>query len=616
MQKKLLILTFLITIITIIINAQDYKLKQIIDRVGSYDRLSFCEISIISLSNYYPYAMIHNTVPNDWYRTVVLKYNPFIDSMEYLTNIDSLNICGSGDFDNDGLVELLGHSVAYDGKIAVMEQQDTNQIYTVRTWESPETDINGVSYLGVTNLFKNDGIDRIVKAYPITTDSGFYYYSPTGDNNYYVDFELSEDRKIASLDVGFLDDDSLVDIIGGTDRGQTWWEAKDSDNDSFEMIKSGFPGGVGTEWTILGDDIDEDGKNEFIIGGLLYLMDPCEWEFNIVEYDHDTIFNEILEERIQKDYGNAMNFYSGNDIDLADVDGDGKREIIWCAGSILRIYDVIGNDSFQKVWEIDNDTFSGSHVRCYDFNENGRAEIIWEGSSDPDLPHTSFDIEYMTYIFEYYPDYYTNTLDSAKGTDGRIVQSGIDKDDMVTLYFSQITDMPLIDKSNIDSIFRLSGGHSWLDGSGNIKGASWSGEGGNRLIVQLSDSVSLPTVSIGDSVYLDTLYLNGIRVKRPFKGEVIITGTFGPAGINTPKEDTELNLSFHGFTMGNSILEYTTYTKDTHIEVYDITGRTVFTNRISNIGLNTVDMKPLASGIYFIRIKTPKESISKSIIRM
>jgi len=187
---------------------------------------------------------------------------------------------------------------------------------------------------------------------------------------------------------------------------------------------------------------------------------------------------------------------------------------------------------------------------------------------------------------------------------------------MVTLYFSQITDMPLIDKSNIDSIFRLSSGHSWLDGSGNIKGASWSGEGGNRLIVQLSDSVSLPTVSIGDSVYLDTLYLNGIRVKRPFKGEVIINGTFSPAGINDQNETNTYKLSISPKKLSSSVLEYTTYTKDTRVEVFDITGRNVLNQKSSQIGSNTINISRLSSGIYFIRLTTPKESISKSIIRM
>ena len=89
-----------------------------------------------------------------------------------------------------------------------------------------------------------------------------------------------------------------------------------------------------------------------------------------------------------KDYGPETNVYSGSDYDIGDVDGDGEDEIVVCAGCILRIYKVMGNDSFVKIWEMDNDTFSGSHVRVHDFDEDGFAEIIWGGASDPDLPLT------------------------------------------------------------------------------------------------------------------------------------------------------------------------------------------------------------------------------------
>jgi len=207
-------------------------------------------------------------------------------------------------------------------------------------------------------------------------------------------------------------------------------------------------------------------------------------------------------------------------------------------------------------------------------------------------------------------------IDSIVASDNRYTYSGVDYDDYVRIYFNNPINAPDTSIVDLDDVFTLSYGHTWYDGTGKIKQINYFNE--NRImVVWFSTNVSPPTISTGDNIYPDSLTISDDRGYSFLYQSAIITGSFGPpAGINTPKEDTELNLSFHGFTMGNSILEYTTYTKDTHIEVYDITGRTIIKQNTSNIGLNTIDMKPLTSGIYFIRLTTPTETISNTIIRM
>ncbi|MDY6786677.1 MAG: hypothetical protein SVK54_00970, partial [candidate division WOR-3 bacterium] len=316
--------------------------------------------------------------------------------------IDTLAIAFSGDFDNDGLPELFGHSVAYDRRMAVMEQLDTTQIYTARTWESDSLN-HGIGYHGQTNLIKTDGVDRIYGGPPADFEDGWYYMSMSGDNSYYFDYELIEDREVHTMDIGYLDDDSLVDVIAGTSRGQTVWEAKSLSNDSFEIKLDNLGWGNGAHYSGIIEDIDNDGRNEFITGGQNFLMSPCEWSFTIGECIDDTTYNRILLRYFRKDYGFKENYYSGSDYDIGDIDGDGEDEIIVCAGCILRVYKVAGNDSFVQVWEMDNDTFSGSHVRVHDFNENGIDEIIWSGASDPRLPLTQDIVERHTYIIENAP---------------------------------------------------------------------------------------------------------------------------------------------------------------------------------------------------------------------
>ena len=227
--------------------------------------------------------------------------------------------------------------------------------------------------------------------------------SMNGDNSYYFDYELIEDREISTMDVGYLDDDSLVDVIAGTGRGQTWWEATNSNQDSFTMINGSLEGGVGTHYSGFIGDMDGDGLNEFIKGGLMFLMSPCMWGISIVEWKEDTVCIMIHRDTISKDYGFLENYYSGSDYDVGDIDGDGEDELIICAGCILRVYEVTGDNNFECVWEMDNDTFCGSHVKVHDFNENGIDEIIWCGASDPQLPLTWDIHERFAYIIENAP---------------------------------------------------------------------------------------------------------------------------------------------------------------------------------------------------------------------
>ncbi len=400
-MKKTLTIIILIILIPLLLISREWVIKQVLPDVGNYEPGRECGPLILNIGNYYPKLMISTPIPNDWYRTVVFRFTG--DSFEFEANIDTLSVTGIGDFDNDGLVEVLGHSVAYDFSIAVKEQLDTNQIYNIRTWNSEGANNEGAVYLGSTNLLKTDGIDRIYGADSPDSDYGWYYMSSDGDNSYYFDYVLIEDREIQTMAVGYIDDDSLVDIIAGTSRGQTWWEATNANNDSFQMIKSGFPGGVGTHYTIITNDIDNDGNNEYIKGGCAYLTSPCSWGLSIVEHISDTTFNLMLRDTMNKDYGPLENFYNGSDIDMGDVDGDGEQELVWCAGCRLRVYDIVGDDSLVVIWEMDNDTFSGSHVRVYDFNENGIDEIIWSGGATPQLPLTSGISARFAYIIEKSP---------------------------------------------------------------------------------------------------------------------------------------------------------------------------------------------------------------------
>jgi hypothetical protein len=108
------------------------------------------------------------------------------------------------------------------------------------------------------------------------------------------------------------------------------------------------------------------------------------------------------------------------------------------------------------------------------------------------------------------------TLISAVASDNHIEQPGFDADDYVLLTFDKAVNNITVTALNIDSIFPLSNGHSWLDGFGAIGSAVWN-PAFTKLLVNLSTTVSDPSIRVKDSIS----FARGL-------GKVELTGTFDP----------------------------------------------------------------------------------------
>jgi len=98
--------------------------------------------------------------------------------------------------------------------------------------------------------------------------------------------------------------------------------------------------------------------------------------------------------------------------------------------------------------------------------------------------------------------------------------------DSVLLTFSEPTNKPTINASNIASVFSLSSGHSFLDGAGQLGSAVWNSSG-NILTITLSATTSLPTVAVGDTVSVITPSIITDTSENKATGSAIIVGTFG-----------------------------------------------------------------------------------------
>jgi hypothetical protein len=108
-------------------------------------------------------------------------------------------------------------------------------------------------------------------------------------------------------------------------------------------------------------------------------------------------------------------------------------------------------------------------------------------------------------------------LVSAFASDNVIPQIGIDNDDYVLLTFDKAVNNVTVTALNIDSIFPLSNGHTWLSGFGTIGSAVWN-PNFVKLLITLSTTISAPTIAVGDTIG----FASG-------SGQATLTGSFDAA---------------------------------------------------------------------------------------
>jgi hypothetical protein len=207
---------------------------------------------------------------------------------------------------------------------------------------------------------------------------------------------------------------------------------------------------------------------------------------------------------------------------------------------------------------------------------------------------------------------------------------GIDSDDYVRITFNEPTNAPVITATNINTVLRLSLGHSWKDASNSIGGAVWTGA--SRLTIYLSTKRRPPTVAVGD-----TITPNGSVIKDlkgyPSIGSCVIWGSFDPLpgiGENGIAAQTEVFSLFQNNPnpfRGSTLITYSLPgPSSVTLEIYDIAGRVVKT-LVDNETASNFDFpfsifwdaqdeagRRVPSGIYFCRLKAGDLVFTKKMV--
>ncbi|TKJ39124.1 hypothetical protein CEE37_11945 [candidate division LCP-89 bacterium B3_LCP] len=198
---------------------------------------------------------------------------------------------------------------------------------------------------------------------------------------------------------------------------------------------------------------------------------------------------------------------------------------------------------------------------------------------------------------------------SAELLEGVIQSGAIDDDDTVRVTFSEAVDPIEISADNIDEALTLSGGHSWLSGSGEMGAATWSG-GLDTLLIALSLNGGEPTLANGDTLTPNSdsltsgsgLAVGGYRFIR-FEE---VTGIGSETYPGVPHSVVLHSPHPNPFNASMRITYDLPSQSDVKITMWDLSGREVNTiyEGIKSSGRHHITMKAdhLPSGIYLITL--------------
>ena len=223
----------------------------------------------------------------------------------------------------------------------------------------------------------NDGLQEIVVAGKyFTTQQRIAIYENTGDNSYEETFfeEIPEMNTAQSMEVADdLDGDGWDEILFGglADGGHVYAFEATADNTyqqiwSRELLHDGL--GMNADILKYAGDLDGDGKKEFLAGGL---RSGPPW-FTIL-YVFETLSDDTFE--IVASFSLPRNPQLDAGAEIADVDADGKKEIVFASGEFVAVYQNTGDNTWDQVWI---DAARNEDLGAGDHDGDGAQEFMYQ----------------------------------------------------------------------------------------------------------------------------------------------------------------------------------------------------------------------------------------------
>jgi len=338
---------------------------------------------------------MNDVVFSGWWRDVggALEQVFFYENIGYDIYLlrDSICLCTApnsydlGYLDNDSLTDAvvqcnLGGVYSY---AVVFESPDYYSYPTQIVWQW-RYEVSGGS---VAPSFIGD-FDRDGRTDFLTIDCYvIYVFENTGDNQWqkvYWDTLKPEGAYLAAI--GDYDQDSAMEMVMGTPNGYVYIYECTGDNRYSKVCMDTLPQpNLQDLWS--GNDLDNDGKPEFLIGSFRW---PYGYHLFVFEATGDNMYDFVLVDSIlsKDDPKLKLNGHSS----CGDVDGDGRDEIVWAIADRFSIYKGTGNNQYQMMYRSPRKRYTSTHAVAYDVNKNGYAEIIESAAIDSPYVRTETTI--------------------------------------------------------------------------------------------------------------------------------------------------------------------------------------------------------------------------------
>jgi hypothetical protein len=131
---------------------------------------------------------------------------------------------------------------------------------------------------------------------------------------------------------------------------------------------------VNPEVLLDGGDLDGDGRNEFLVGGLKTISSGSDPFLNLL-FLFDATGNDSYE--IVKTFSYPVNLESPIRAAICDIDGDGKAEIAIVLHIGVLVYQTTGDNAWTEIWHGTTNHLTNFALGCGDHDADGKAELLF-----------------------------------------------------------------------------------------------------------------------------------------------------------------------------------------------------------------------------------------------
>ena len=287
-----------------------------------------------------------------------------------------------GDFDKDSKVDLLSTW----GNLFVFEQPAPESLPTHQVWKS-DSSYGAMGGIHVADLDSDGKMDFLFAG-----GGRLQTYENIGDNQYTM---VWKDDTLTlggyNYTSGDFDQDGKIEFVTGSLNDYPCavvYECTGDNQYEFVFCDTIYPSTANSHDVWFGNDLDQDGKLEFLISFMPASGPYWAYQFRVYEAVGDNEYEVVWTSDVVY---RPFTFRAGRGSFCGDVDCDGVDEIIWAVQDNWYIYKAFGNNNYQRVFTAypDYNWHNETRVYVYDLNGNGYPEIIETGGTNGNGPNDS-----------------------------------------------------------------------------------------------------------------------------------------------------------------------------------------------------------------------------------